>query len=79
MTLLMPNLNTLSLIPMGDMAGLASSLTSSVRLGFGSILGTIAAARVSDSVTPFAVAAVLFATATAVTSVLAVAGMTRPD
>lgn len=53
--LLTPNLNTLSLIPVGHIAGAAAAFTSALRLGLGAQMAGIASARMGDSVTPFAV------------------------
>ncbi|MCP3934413.1 MAG: multidrug effflux MFS transporter [Actinomycetia bacterium] len=72
-TFLMPNLNTLSLEPMGDMAGLASSLTSAIRLAGGSFLGWIVASTIETSVTPFAVALLVLALLTAAAALPAIA------
>lgn len=58
--LLMPNLNTGALEPMGELAGTAASLTGAVRIAGGALLGAVVDAQVGDTVTPFAVAIVLF-------------------
>ncbi len=57
----MPNLNSAAMLPMGDIAGAASSLTSAIRLGGGAVLGAIVAAQVDTTVTPFVVFLVVFA------------------
>jgi DHA1 family bicyclomycin/chloramphenicol resistance-like MFS transporter len=52
---LMPNLNTAAMGPVGELAGTAAALTGGLRMAGGAVLGTIESARVSNSVTPFAV------------------------
>lgn len=66
--LLMPNLNTAAMIPVGHIAGSASALMSAVRVGVGSVIAAVLTQYISDSVTPFAVAtcALVFLTAVAV-------------
>ncbi len=58
--LLMPNLNTAALDPMGELAGTAASLTGASRIAGGALLGALVDARVSDDLTVFAVAVALF-------------------
>ena len=57
---LMPNLNTSALEPMGDIAGTASSVTGAARIAGGAFLGAIVDSQTRNSVTPFAVAIVIF-------------------
>ena len=57
--LLMPNLNSAALEPVGHLAGTASALSGAVRMAGGAVLGTIVSSKVSDSVTPFAVGVML--------------------
>ena len=57
---LMPNLNSAAMAPLGEVAGSASSLTGAARMAGGAVLGGIASGMVSDSVTPFAVAMLVF-------------------
>jgi len=66
--LLMPNMNTEALTPVGHIAGVASAFTSAIRIGFGSAIAGLIINRVDDSVTPFAIAllATVLATATSV-------------
>jgi len=58
--LLMPNLNTEALEPMGQLAGTAASLTGAVRIAGGALLGAIVDSQLGDTVTPFAVASLIF-------------------
>ncbi|MFN3218817.1 MAG: multidrug effflux MFS transporter [Acidimicrobiales bacterium] len=60
---LMPNLNSAAMAPLGEVAGSASSLTGAARMAGGAVLGGIASGMVSDSVTPFAVAMLVFVAA----------------
>lgn len=53
--LLMPNLNTAALGPVGHLAGTASALSGAVRMAGGAVLGTIVSGQVSDSTTPFSI------------------------
>jgi DHA1 family bicyclomycin/chloramphenicol resistance-like MFS transporter len=58
---LMPNLNTEALVPMGELAGTASSVTGAARIFLGAFLGAAVDSQVTDSTTPFVVAFVIFA------------------
>ena len=58
---LMPNLNTGALVPMGAIAGTASSLTGAARIAGGAILGALVDRQISSSTTPFVIAIGLFA------------------
>ncbi len=58
---LMPNLNTEALVPMGELAGTASSLTGAARIFLGAILGAMVDSQVTNTTTPFALAFVVFA------------------
>ncbi|MFK8025993.1 MAG: multidrug effflux MFS transporter [Ilumatobacter sp.] len=69
--LLMPNLNTAAMTPVGHIAGTASALTGSVSMAGGALLGTIVSAQITDSATPFAVGVALLCGA-AFTTVLVV-------
>ncbi len=53
---LMPTLNSLALVPLGDIAGTATSVTGAVRTAGGGLLGAVIDRTVSGSVTPWAVA-----------------------
>ncbi len=64
--LLMPNLGTASMIPVGHIAGTASAFTGAVRMAIGAVLATIVTSMVTDSVIPFAVAVLLFCTCSAI-------------
>ncbi len=56
--ILNPNLVTTALIPLGDIAGTASSLVGAVSLAAGSLVGSFIDRRLDDSVTPFSIALV---------------------
>lgn len=69
--LLLPNMNTTAMIPVGHIAGSASAFTSAVRIGFGAAIAGVLNQFVTDSVTPFAISlfgavAVMAATVTVV-------------
>jgi len=68
---LMPNLNTAALEPMGSIAGTASSLTGAARIAGGALLGALVDSQVSDSVTPFVIAAAIFIVLAGVSAALA--------
>lgn len=57
---LMPNLNTMALDPMGELAGTASSVTGASRIAGGALLGAVVDSQIDDTVTPFAVGIVIF-------------------
>lgn len=63
--MLMPNLNAAGMVPMGDMAGTASSVTSAARLGIGSLLATVATAIMGASLAGFAISTAVFVGVTA--------------
>ncbi len=65
--LLMPNLNTAAMTPVGHVAGSASAFTGAMRTAGGAVLAAIATRWVSDSVVPFAVAILVFCSASAIT------------
>lgn len=69
-----PNLNAAGMVPMGDMAGTASSVISATRLGFGAVIAAVITGLIGDSLTGFAVATAVFATTAAV-----VAAVSTPD
>ena len=66
--MLMPNLNAAGMVPMGDMAGTASSVTSAARLGIGSFLATVATAVMGPSLAGFSISVAIFVGITAVYS-----------
>ncbi|MGI9597440.1 MAG: multidrug effflux MFS transporter [Acidimicrobiales bacterium] len=65
--LLMPNLNTAAMTPMGEIAGSAAAFTGALRIAGGAVLAAIATRWVSDSVVPFAVSVLVFCCAAAAT------------
>ena len=52
--LIMPNLNSAALFPMGDIAGTAGAFTSAIRMSIGATIGGILNAVINESLTPFA-------------------------
>lgn len=54
-----PNLNTLVLEPMGDVAGTASALIVTLTTASGAVLGALIDSQVTDAVTPMAIALLL--------------------
>ena len=64
---LMPNLNTAAMGPVGELAGTASAMSGATRMAGGAVLGTIIAAGIDTSVTPFAVGAAAMSFCTSVT------------
>lgn len=58
--LLMPNLNTSAMTPVGEIAGSASALTGAVRTAGGAVLAAFVSPLVTDSVLPFAIAILVF-------------------
>lgn len=68
---LMPNLNTLALDPMGELAGTASSLTGAARIAGGALLAAVVDSQVVDTTTPFIVGTVVFACLAIVSTVYA--------
>ena len=62
---LMPNLNAAGMVPMGDMAGTASAVTSAARIGVGSLMATVATAVMGTSLLGFSVAVAIFVAITA--------------
>jgi len=69
---LMPNMSAEALQPVPHIAGTASALSGACRMAGGAVLGGLVAARIDTSVTPFAVALLVFAIAAAVCSAIAV-------
>jgi DHA1 family bicyclomycin/chloramphenicol resistance-like MFS transporter len=65
--LLMPNLNTAAMTPVGHLAGTASALSGSVRMAGGAVLGTIASAQVTGSTTWFSISVALMCTGSWIT------------
>jgi MFS transporter, DHA1 family, multidrug resistance protein len=51
---LMPTLNSLALVPLGDIAGTATSVTGAVRVAAGAVIGASIDRLVSGTVTPWA-------------------------
>lgn len=68
--LLMPNMNTAALTPVGHIAGSASALTSAIRIGVGSAIAGVITRWIDDSVTPFAIAVLVTVLATAASFVV---------
>ena len=60
-----PNLNAAGMVPMGDMAGTASSVISAARLGFGAMIAALMTGAIGDSLRGFAIATAVFVTAAA--------------
>ena len=56
-----PNLNAAGMVPMGDMAGTASSVISASRLAFGALIAAIATGIIDDSLIGFAATTALCA------------------
>jgi len=54
--ILTPNLNTLAMDPMGEMAGTASALIGTAQIGGGALIGTLIDRAYDGSVTPLAIA-----------------------
>jgi hypothetical protein len=69
---LMPNMSAEALQPVPHIAGTASALSGACRMAGGAVLGGLVAARIDTSVTPFAVALLVFAIAAAICSAIAV-------
>ena len=69
-----PNLNAAGMVPMGDMAGTASSVISATRLGFGAVIAALMTGIIGDSLLGFAIATAVFATTAA-----AVAAVSTPE
>ncbi len=65
--ILMPNMNTAAMTPVGQIAGSASAFTGAMRIAGGAVLAMIATRWVSDSVLPFAIAILIFCSGSAVT------------
>ncbi len=51
---LMPTLNSLALVPMGDIAGTATSVTGALRVAGGGVFGAVIDRMISGTVTPWA-------------------------
>ena len=69
---LMPNMSAEALQPVPHIAGTASALSGACRMAGGALLGGLVAARIDTSVTPFAVALLVFAVAAAACTAIAV-------
>ena len=70
---LMPNMNTAAMTPVGHIAGSASAFTSGIRIGVGSAIAGVLNEFIDDSITPFAVSVLVMVVMTA----LAVAWVRR--
>jgi DHA1 family bicyclomycin/chloramphenicol resistance-like MFS transporter len=68
---LMPNMNAEALEPVPHIAGTASSLSGGLRMAGGAILGGVVASRIDQSLTPFAVAFLVFVALAAASTVVA--------
>lgn len=68
---IMPNLNSEAMQPVPHIAGTVSSLSGALRMLGGSILGGLVAAMIDVSVTPFAVAFVVFSVLAAMSTLVA--------
>jgi len=58
--LLIPNFNTIAMLPMGHIAGTASAVIGTISLAGGALLGSLIDRRYEDTVTPLVVAFALF-------------------
>jgi DHA1 family bicyclomycin/chloramphenicol resistance-like MFS transporter len=67
-SLLMPNVNSRALEPMGEVAGMAAAIVGTVSTLIGAILGALLDAQFDGTVRPFAIA--LFAAAVLATAIL---------
>ena len=76
---LMPNMNAEALEPVPHIAGTASSLSGGLRMAGGAILGGIVAARIDTSLTPFAVAFLVFILLAAASTIVATRPPRRPS
>ena len=76
---LMPNMNAEALEPVPHIAGTASSLSGGLRMAGGAILGGIVAARIDTSLTPFAVAFLVFILLAAASTIVATRPPQRPS
>ena len=74
---LMPNMNAEALEPVPHIAGTASSLSGGLRMAGGAILGGVVASRIDQSLTPFAVAFLVFVAFAAASTAVATRS-TRP-
>ena len=52
---LMPNMNTAAMTPVGHIAGSASAFISAIRIGVGSAIAGVITRYIDDSVTPFSI------------------------
>lgn len=68
-----PNLNAAGMVPMGDMAGTASSVISASRLGFGALIAAVMTGLIGDSLPGFALATAAFATTAAMVAAVSTA------
>lgn len=68
---LMPNMNAEALEPVPHIAGTASSLSGGLRMAGGAILGGVVASRIDTSLTPFAVAFLVFVALAAASTAVA--------
>jgi len=68
---LMPNMNAEALEPVPHIAGTASSLSGGLRMAGGAILGGVVASRIDTSLTPFALAFLVFVALAAASTAVA--------
>ena len=68
--LLMPNLNTAAMVPLGEIAGAASAFTGALRTAGGAALAVLATRWVTDSVLPLAIVVLVLCCASAATVML---------
>ena len=76
---LLPNMNAEALEPVPHIAGTASSLSGGLRMAGGAILGGIVAARIDTSLTPFALAFLVFILLAAASTIVATRPLQRPS
>ena len=62
MVLMMPNMTTLALEPMGSLAGTAASTIGFITLALGAVLGAVIDRQITSTVTPLAVGYFVFTT-----------------
>ena len=68
--LLMPNMNTAAMTPLGHIAGVASAFTSAIRIGVGSAIAGVLINLIDDTVLPFAISLLATVLACATTVVI---------
>lgn len=70
-TMISPNLMAAGMVPMGDMAGTASSIISASRLGFGAVIAGLATTLIGDSLIGYAAATAAISITTAAVAAVA--------